>query len=71
MALQTKFSEFTGKKVVSQDEIFFWKSGMKKENVSNWYAIHLPWKLSLDNLYNVHVITLANIGEQSIFFFKV
>ena len=35
MALQTKCSEFTGKKVVSQDEIFFWKSGIKKENISN------------------------------------
>lgn len=43
MALQTKCSEFTGKKVVSQDEIFFWKSGIKKENISNWYAIQLPW----------------------------
>ena len=61
MALQTKCSEFTGKKVVFQDEIFFWNSGMKKENSSNRYAIHLPWKLSLDNLYNIHVITLANI----------
>jgi len=35
MALQTKYSEFTGKKVVSQDETICWKSGMKKENISN------------------------------------
>ena len=61
MTLPTKCSEITGKKVVSQDEIFFLKSGMNKENISNWYAIHLPWKLSLDNLDNVDVITLANI----------
>lgn len=39
MALQTKCSEFTGKKVVSQDEIFFWKSGIKKENI----AIDMPF----------------------------
>ena len=61
MALQTNCSEFTGKKSSFPRWNIFWKSGMKKENFSNWSAIHLPWKLSLNNLYNVHVITLANI----------
>ena len=63
MKKETKRSEFTGKKVVSPRWNIIWKSGMKKEKIINWYAIHLPWKLSLGNLYNVHVIKLANIYQ--------